>query len=55
MSEYSEASQHTTIFTCQWCGCLHPNQTCPRVKKIEYHPDGTVKNIEFHELKSAVR
>ena len=25
--------------------------TCPRIKAIEYHPDGTTKRIEFHELK----
>ena len=23
--------------------------TCPRVKSIEYHPDGTLKRVEFHE------
>jgi hypothetical protein len=22
--------------------------TCPRVKAIEYNPDGTVRRIEFH-------
>jgi hypothetical protein len=22
--------------------------TCPRVKAIEYHPDGSVRRLEFH-------
>lgn len=22
---------------------------CPRIKAIEYHPNGTVKRIEYHE------
>jgi hypothetical protein len=31
---------------CRWCGCLHGG-TCPRVKKIVYGDDGTVKEVEF--------
>lgn len=32
---------------CPHCGMYH-QATCPRVKAIEYHNDGTVKRIEFH-------
>lgn len=31
---------------CQWCGLIH-GPRCPTVKAIEYHPDGTVKRVEF--------
>lgn len=33
--------------TCHHCGLTHKT-TCPRIKAIEYHQDGTVKRIEFH-------
>lgn len=33
---------------CQHCGMTH-YQTCPRIKAIEYHDNGTVKRVEFHE------
>lgn len=32
--------------TCQWCGCIHSGK-CPQVKAIEYHPNGSVKRVEF--------
>ena len=32
--------------TCRWCSTWHIG-TCPRVKSIEYFPDGTVKRVEF--------
>lgn len=32
---------------CKHCGFMH-EITCPRIKAIEYHADGTVKRIEFH-------
>lgn len=36
---------------CPHCGMIHQS-TCPRIKAIEYHPDGiTVKRVEFHEPK----
>jgi hypothetical protein len=31
---------------CQYCGLIHEAK-CPNVKAIEYHPDGTVKRVEF--------
>ena len=34
--------------TCAYCGVWHSG-TCPKVKSIEYHPDGTVRRVEFHD------
>lgn len=38
------ASQATN---CRYCGMLHERTVCPLVKSIEYHPDGSVKRVEF--------
>jgi len=35
---------------CAYCGMTHVG-TCPRVKSMEYFPDGRVKRVEFHELR----
>ena len=32
---------------CQWCGCGPHIGKCPEVKSMEYHPDGTIKRVEF--------
>jgi hypothetical protein len=32
---------------CVYCGNIHA-WLCPRVKVIEYHPDGTTKRVEFY-------
>lgn len=33
---------------CRWCGVIHMTTgKCPSVKAFEYHPDGTVKRVEF--------
>lgn len=34
---------------CRYCGMLHPGPMCPYVRAIEYHPDGSVKRVEFAE------
>ncbi len=34
---------------CPHCGVGHIG-TCPKIRAIEYHPDGTVKRIEFHPM-----
>lgn len=31
---------------CGWCNGYHSGR-CPKVKAIEYHPNGTVKRVEF--------
>lgn len=36
------------IYTCRWCGWAHAG-VCPRVKAIEYHPNGEVKRVEFFD------
>ena len=35
-------------YMCEHCGYGHVG-TCPKIKAIEYHQNGTVKRIEFHE------
>lgn len=32
--------------TCRWCG-MHHGPRCPGVAAMEFHPDGTVKRVEF--------
>lgn len=32
---------------CSWCGNSHAGVVCPLVKAIEYHPNGTMKRVEF--------
>ena len=39
---------------CPHCGTYHI-ATCPRIKAIEYHTNGTVKRIELHEPQPVVR
>lgn len=38
---------------CPYCSSAHQavmhSGACPRVRAIEYHPNGTVKRIEFRE------
>lgn len=31
---------------CQYCGNFHQT-ICPTIKAMEYHPNGTVKRVEF--------
>ena len=38
-----------SLQACQWCGCIHQNTLCPRVRAIDHYPDGTVKRVEFWE------
>lgn len=33
---------------CQHCGLLHGN-LCPAVAALEYHPDGSLKRVEFRD------
>ena len=32
---------------CPHCGIIHET-TCPRIRALEYHPDGSLKRVEFH-------
>ena len=35
---------------CEYCGLsVTHSGVCPRVKSIEYHANGTVKRVEFHD------
>ena len=43
---------------CPWCSsptsAIFHGGVCPRVKKIEYHPWGGIKTVEFREEKPAI-
>lgn len=40
----------STTQLCGHCGLWHGGiGICPRIKGIEYYPDGTVKRIEYFE------
>ena len=34
--------------SCPYCGVSGHPGVCPRVKTIEYSPDGSVRRVEFH-------
>lgn len=42
------ASQETAFKACPYCGSIHTSR-CPQVKAFEYHPDGSLKRVEFHD------
>lgn len=50
VSGISSGSPTTSSWTsCYWCGLIHVGGgICPRVREIEYYPNGTVKRVEFH-------
>ncbi len=53
---YGQATTDTAaqdFYFCGHCGMYH-NGTCPKIKAIEYHPDGTVKRIEYHGMGTSV-
>ena len=39
---------------CRWCSSAYQatfhGGPCPNVRSIEYHPDGTIKRIEFQPV-----
>ena len=41
-----------TTPTCLHCGMWHTGP-CPRIKSIEYFPNGTVKRVEYHDFASS--
>jgi hypothetical protein len=42
-------STSATNSKCPHCGLIH-EMTCPKIKAIEYHPNGTVKRVEFFSI-----
>lgn len=46
MSPVSSPNLSNVSTACPHCG-MHHATTCPLVKAIEYHPDGSVKRVEF--------
>lgn len=47
MSDTSVAS--VPPVKCPYCGLYH-DAICPRVKAIEYNPDGTIKRVELKTI-----
>lgn len=43
----------TTFVQCGHCGMTHIGP-CPRIKAIEYYPNGTMKRVEYHELRTGI-
>lgn len=43
------ATSTTICYSCKHCGLIHAyGGVCPRIKAIEYYPDGTIKRVEYH-------
>ena len=34
---------------CPHCGKYHQD-ACPRVKSVEYYPDGSIKRVQYHSM-----
>jgi hypothetical protein len=49
---YDAMQAQMTGAVCGHCGNMHVG-TCWRVKAIEYHPNGTIKRVEYHPLQAA--
>lgn len=49
MTASSDSASAAPAGTCEWCGAIHAGRKCPMVRAIEYHPDGSIKRVEFHE------
>ena len=58
MTTYTTGSHCLDRQSCPWCSDEHTKVyhvgPCPRVKAIEYYPNGTIKRIEFHGLRPTV-
>lgn len=48
MSDCASHDHGDNIAVCEYCGGSHA-YLCPRIKIIEYYPDGAVKQIEFRQ------
>lgn len=44
--------QLQSLQSCCHCGMYHIGM-CPRVKSVEYYPDGTIKRVEYHAAEVA--
>ena len=44
---YSIPVTSSSLHPCTYCGQWHTG-VCQKIKAIHYHPDGTVKSVEFH-------
>jgi hypothetical protein len=48
VGDWGFAVPQWTRTACGWCNGFHDGP-CPRVKSVEYHENGTVKRVEFHD------
>lgn len=42
---------------CRWCSTANQvvyHAPCPKVRSIEYYPNGTVKKVEFHPVTNII-
>jgi hypothetical protein len=44
---WAGSTSSNSLPSCQWCGQVHFAGICPKVKSIEYFPNGQVKWVEF--------
>lgn len=49
---YRHSTTPSVAFGCPWCEGYHSGP-CPQVKVIEYHPNGTIKKIEYRVQEKA--
>ena len=47
-TEWRNTGGNEPLQQCGHCGLMHTGP-CPRIKAIEYYPDGTVKRVEYRE------
>lgn len=47
---YPKLTTYGSKSKCGYCGFYGEHQgTCPRIKSIEYFPNGTIKKVEFKD------
>lgn len=46
------------LVPCRWCSSeahkIYHYGACPRVKRMEFYEDGTIKRVEFHDAAPAL-
>lgn len=49
---YSDiSSTSVTMSSCKHCEMIHGG-VCPKIKAIEYYPDGSIRRVEYYEFKA---
>ena len=42
------------VILCPYCDGQHFAEKCPRIKEIEYYPDGKIKRVKLQEYQTAI-